>query len=186
MAKQASAYGIYPDRATVNDAIGALQAAGFRVADISVLLPDNIGTKDFAHEKHSKAPEGAVGGGSTGGIIGAALGWLAGAGSLMVPGFEHLHAAGPMIATLSGLGAGAVLGGITGGLMGMGIPEYEAKRYMGRIRRGGILMSVHCVDMNLARTALGVLKRTGAVDTGVRPESRTQVAREEKPLPRAS
>src|SRR5215217_7725198 len=129
--KNVAAFGIYPDQATVNDAVESLKAAGFRQTDISVLFPENLGSKDFAHEKHTKAPEGAVAGGGCGAVVGAALGWVAGAGMMMVPGLEAVAAAGPMMGLLSGMGAGVTLGGITGALAGAGIPEYEAKRYEG-------------------------------------------------------
>jgi hypothetical protein len=142
MNRNIAAYGIYPHQGAVNEAVDALRAAGFRNTDISVLFPENSGSKDFAHEKHSKAPEGAALGGGTGAAAGAALGWMAGAGALMAPGFEPLAAAGPVMGMLSGMGVGSVLGGMAGGLLGMGRPEYEAKRYEGRIRNGGILLSV--------------------------------------------
>src|SRR5215218_9127815 len=107
--KNVAAFGIYPDQGTVNDAVESLKAAGFRQTDISVLFPENLGSKDFAHEKHTKAPEGAVAGGGSGAVVGAALGWLVGAGSLMAPGLEAMHAAGPMLGMLGGVGAGVTL-----------------------------------------------------------------------------
>ena len=182
--RNASVYGIYPDSGTAQDAVEALKAAGFRSTDISMLLPDNVGSKDFAHEKHTKAPEGAVAGGGTGAIVGAALGWMAAAGTFMVPGLDGLAAAGPIIATLGGLGAGSVIGGITGALFGMGIPEYEAKRYAGRIRRGGILLSVHCDDANWTGPAKSILRKTGATDIGVKSEGRVDHGPHDKRLPR--
>src|SRR5258705_9694485 len=120
-----------------------LKAAGFSNNDISVLLPDKAGTRDFAHEKGTKAPEGAVTGAGTGGVLGGALGWLAGVGALAIPGLGPFIAAGPILAALSGVGVGGAIGGITGALIGMGIPEYEAKRYEGRIKQGGNLLSGH-------------------------------------------
>lgn len=171
-ARHVSVYGIYPDQDTARDAVGALKAAGFGDSDISILLADNVGSKDFAHEKHSKAPEGGVAGGITGAVVGGALGWLAASGALIVPGIESaVMAAGPILGTLAGLGGGVVLGGITGGLVGAGVPEYEAKRYAGRIRRGGILLSVHCEDHHWTGPAKSVLAKTGATDIGVRSES---------------
>jgi hypothetical protein len=181
-----SAFGIYPDKETISDAVEALKAAGFRQADISVLYPDNIGSKDFAHEKHSKAPEGAVAGGGSGAVVGGALGWLAGAGSLMVPGLESLAAAGPLVGMLGGIGAGVMLGGIAGALAGAGIPEYEAKRYEGRVRKGGILLSVHCDNPEWAKTARKVMKRSGASHISTTGEAKADFARTEKPLPRRS
>lgn len=183
--RKTAAYGIFADEATARDAVELLKSSGFRAADISLMLPDNIGTKDFAHQKTTKAPEGAAAGGSLAGVAGGVLGWAVGTGAMMVPGLEPFVAAGPVMATLGGMGAGALLGGVTGGLVGLGVPEYEAKRYIGRIRRGGILMSVHCDDMNWARTAVGILRRSGATDTGVRPEARGAHTRTEKPMPRA-
>jgi len=181
-----SAFGIYSDQATVADAVEALKAAGFRSTDISVLYPENLGSKDFGHERHSKAPEGAVAGGGSGAVIGAAVGWLAGAGALMVPGMEPLAAAGPVMGMLGGMGVGVTLGGVTGALVGSGIPEYEAKRYEGRVRRGGILVSVHCDNASWAKTARRVLKQTGAHDISSAGEARADYARSEKPLPRRS
>ncbi len=142
--KNISAFGIYASREMAENAVDRMLAAGFRNEDISVLLQDNVGTKDFAHEKHTKAPEGTATGVVAGGIIGGTIGLLAGIGVLAIPGLGPLIAAGPIIAALSGIGSGGVLGGIIGALVGMGIPEYEAKRYEGRIKEGGILLSVHC------------------------------------------
>src|SRR4051812_43111275 len=123
-----------------------LQTAGFSNNDISVLLPDKAGTRDFAYKKGTKAPEGAATGAGTGGVVGGALGWLAGIGALAIPGVGPFIAAGPVMAALSGAALGAAAGGITGALIGMGIPEYEAKRYEGKIREGKILLSVHSDD----------------------------------------
>jgi len=182
--KNIAAFGIYPDQGTVNDAIESLKAAGFRQTDVSVLFPENLGSKDFAHEKHTKAPEGAVAGGGSGAVVGAALGWLVGAGALMVPGLEAMHAAGPMIGMLGGMGAGVTIGGLTGAMVGSSMPEYEAKRYEGRVRKGGILLSVHCDNSEWAKTARGILKRTGASDVSTTGEAKADFARTEKPMPR--
>src|SRR6188472_1312497 len=133
--KNIAVFGIYPDQLTAEDAVETLRDSGFRSTDISVLFPDNQGTKDFGHERHTKAPEGAVAGGSSGAVIGAAIGWLAGAGSFFVPGLESLAAAGPVMGMMAGMGAGVTIGGLTGALVGSGVPEYEAKRYEGRIRK---------------------------------------------------
>src|SRR4030095_13155260 len=114
--------------------------------DISVLFPDKSGTRDFAHEQNTKAPEGAAAGAGTGGILGGALGWLVGIGTLAIPGLGPFIAAGPIMAALSGAAAGAALGGITGALLRMGIPEYEAQRYEGKLKEGNILISVHTKD----------------------------------------
>lgn len=139
-------FGIYSSQRQVENAVDELKTAGFRNTDISVLFPENVGTKDFAHKKDTKAPEGAATGAVSGGLIGGALGWLAGIGSLAIPGVGPFIAAGPIIGALSGLGVGGAIGGIAGALIGMGIPEYEAKRYEGRIHRGNILLSVHADD----------------------------------------
>jgi len=182
--KNISAFGIYADQATVNQAVQALKDAGFRKTDISVLFPENLGSKDFAHERHTKAPEGAVAGGSSGAVIGAALGWLAGAGSLAVPGLEAFLVAGPVVGMLSGMGIGTTLGGLTGAIAGLSVPEYEAKRYEGRVRNGGILLSVHCDNAEWAKTARAVLKKTGGADISTAGEARADFARTERPLPR--
>src|SRR3954466_9396718 len=146
--------------AIVND----LKAAGFADTDISVLFPDKTGSKDFAHEQHTKAPEGAVTGASTLGVVGGALGWLAGIGALTIPGIGPFIAAGPIMAALSGAAVGAAVGGIAGALVGMGIPEYEARRYEGRIKEGNILISVHAEDSEQADHAKDILEHGGAED----------------------
>src|SRR5688572_6496983 len=128
--------------------VDQLKLAGFSSDDISVLFPDKSGTRDFGHEQHTKAPEGAATGVSAGGLLGGTLGWLAGIGALAIPGVGPLIAAGPIMAALSGAAVGAAVGGITGALVGMGIPEFEAKRYEGKIREGNILISVHTDDSN--------------------------------------
>src|SRR5207302_1060499 len=132
-----------------------------RNTDISVLFPENSGTKDFAHEKNTKAPEGATSGVVAGGVAGGVLGWLTGIGALVIPGLGPLIAAGPIVAALAGAGAVGTLGGIVGALAGMGIPEYEAKRYEGRIREGGILLSVHCDSGDWVKRAKDNLTETG-------------------------
>jgi hypothetical protein len=180
-----STFGIYSDQNTVVDAVEALKAAGFRSTDISVLYPENLGSKDFGHEKHSKAPEGAVAGGGSGAVVGAAVGWLAGAGSLMIPGLESFAVAGPIVGMLGGMGAGVTLGGLAGAAVGAGIPEYEAKRYEGRIRRGGILVSVHCDDSKWAKSAKKILHQSGARDISTAGEARADYGRSEKPMPRS-
>src|SRR4051794_14696076 len=141
--KNTAVFGIYSNEPEVETAVDLLRAEGFRNTDISVLFPDNKGTKDFAHEKNTKAPEGTAAGGAAGAIAGGTLGWLVGIGAIMIPGLGPFVAAGPIVAALAGVGAGGALGGIVGAMVGMGIPEYEAKRYEGRIRSGGILLSVH-------------------------------------------
>src|SRR6516225_4857840 len=160
--KNTAVFGIYPDRASVENAVDTLASSGFRTEDISVLLPENMGTKDFAHEKHTKAPEGAVAGSGTGVVVGGTLGWLAGIGALAIPGLGPFIAAGPIMAALAGAGATGVVGGIVGALVGTGIPEYEAKRYEGRVKDGGILLSVHCDNSDWTKKAKQILEETGA------------------------
>lgn len=182
--KNIAVFGIYPDQLTAEDAVENLKDTGFRSTDISVLFPDNQGTKDFAHEKHTKAPEGAVAGGSSGAVIGGALGWLAGIGALAIPGVGPFIAAGPIMGMLGGIGVGSAIGGVTGALIGLGIPEYEAKRYEGRIRRGGILLSVHCDDPNWAKRARNILSQTGAEDIASTGEATADFAATDKPMRR--
>ena len=162
--KNTAVFGIYPNRVSVEGAVDALKAAGFRNSDISVLFPENTGTKDFAHEKNTKAPEGATAGAGTGALLGGGLGWLVGIGALAIPGLGPFIAAGPIVAALAGAGAGGTIGGLTGALIGMGIPEYEAKRYEGRVKDGGILLSVHSDDSQWTKKAKEILERTGAED----------------------
>src|SRR5512132_789031 len=164
MAKNIAVFGIYPTYGAVDGAVESLRASGFRHTDISVLFPENSGTKDFAHEKGTKAPEGASTGAGTGAVIGGTLGWLAGIGALTIPGLGPYIAAGPIMAALAGVGVGGTVGGITGALVGMGIPEYEAKRYEGRIKDGGILLSVHSDASKWTKKAEEILKNTGAQD----------------------
>lgn len=162
--KNTAVFGIYPTRVSVEGAVDALKAAGFRNSDISVLFPENTGTKDFAHEKNTKAPEGAATGAGTGALLGGGLGWLVGIGALAIPGLGPFIAAGPIVAALAGAGAGGAIGGLTGALVGMGIPEYEAKRYEGRVKDGGILLSVHSDDSQWTKKAKEILEHTGAED----------------------
>ena len=157
-------YGIYTNRAHAEEAVEALRAAGFRADDLSVLLPENVGSKDIGYEKHTKAPEHAATGGAAGGVIGGALGWLLGIGALAIPGVGPFLAAGPIMGALAGLGAGSLLGGLAGALTGMGVPEYEAKRYEGRIRSGGALISIHCDSETWTSRAKEMLRHTGAED----------------------
>src|SRR4051794_44863 len=184
--KNIAVFGIYPDQLTAEDAVDSLKDSGFRSTDISVLFPDNQGARDFAHEKHTKAPEGAVAGGSSGAVIGGALGWLTGIGALAIPGLGPFIAAGPIVAALAGVGVGGAIGGIAGALIGMGIPEYEAKRYEGRVKEGGILLSVHCDDSNWTKRAKENLERTGAQDVSSSGEANADFQKTDKPMPRAS
>jgi hypothetical protein len=182
--KNTAAFGIYQSQAALEEGIAALRQANFRHEDISVLYSENTGTKDFAHVKATKAPEGASTGAGTGAVIGGVLGWLAGIGAIAVPGIGPFIAAGPVMAALAGVGAGGVIGGIGGALVGIGIPEYEAKRYEGRIRNGGILISVHCDDADWTQKAKTILLETGAQDVSSTGEASADFAKSDKPLPR--
>jgi hypothetical protein len=164
MGKNTAVFGIYKDRMGVERAVDALKSAGFSNADISALFPENDGTRDFATEKSTKAPEGATTGAGTGAVLGGGLGWLMGIGALAIPGLGPLIAAGPIVAALAGAGVGGAVGGLTGALVGMGIPEYEAKRYEGRVKDGGILLSVHSDSSEDTKRAKDILEQTGAQD----------------------
>jgi len=183
--KNTAAFGIYPDRSSVEVAVDRLKAAGFRNTDISVLFPVNAGTKDFAHEKNTKAPEGATAGAGTGLVLGGALGWLVGIGSLAIPGLGPFIAAGPILAALAGAGAGGAVGGVVGALVGMGIPEYEAKRYEGRVKSGGILLSVHCDSSEWTKKAKDILDETGGEDVSSTGEASADFSKSDRPMPRA-
>jgi hypothetical protein len=184
--KNTAVFGIYSNRESVEQGIQALRDANFRVEDISILYPENEGNKDFAHVKGTKAPEGASAGAAGGAVIGGVLGWLAGIGAIAIPGIGPFIAAGPIMAALAGVGVGGTVGGISGSLIGMGIPEYEAKRYEGRVRKGGYLVSVHCDDAAWTRRARDILQQTGAEDIAATGEARADFAAAEKPRPRDS
>jgi hypothetical protein len=141
-----------------------LKAAGFTQNDVSVLFPDKQGTKDFAHEQHTKAPEGAATGAGSGAILGGALGWMVGIGALAIPGLGVFIAAGPIMAALAGAAGVAAVGGLTGALIGLGIPEYEAKRYEGKVKDGNILLSIHTEDSTERDRARKILEEGGAED----------------------
>jgi len=157
--------------------VDQLKMSGFTYDDISVLFPDKQGSKDFAHEHHTKAPEGAATGAGTGGVVGGTLGLLAGIGSLAIPGVGPFIAAGPIMAALSGAAVGAAVGGIAGGLIGLGIPEYEAKRYEGKIRKGNILISVHTEDSNEAARAKEIFEQNNAEDISSTKEAGVKASR---------
>jgi hypothetical protein len=162
--KNTAVFGIYRTVAQAEKAVDTLTASGFPHNDISVLLTDSQTSHDFAHQKNTKAPEGATAGVAAGGIIGGTLGLLVGLGTLAIPGIGPLLAAGPLVAAFAGIGAGGAAGGVIGALVGMGIPEYEAKRYEGHVKNGGVLMSVHCDTSTEITRAEELLKGTGAVD----------------------
>jgi len=184
--KNTAAFGIYTTQAAVEEAVDELKAAGYRNTDISVLFPENIGTKDFAHEKHTKAPEGATTGAGTGVVFGGTLGWLAGIGALAIPGLGPFIAAGPIMAALAGAGVGGTVGGVVGALVGMGIPEYEAKRYEGRVKKGGILLSVHCDSSDWTKKAKEIMERTGAEDVSSTGESSADFSQSDRPMLRGN
>ena len=156
--KNTAVFGIYKSVTQAEMAVDRIIAGGFMSNDISVLLPDNQSTKEFAHEKNTKAPEGTTTGVATGGVIGGTLGLLAGIGALAIPGVGPFIAAGPIMGALAGLGAGGAVGGLIGALVGMGMPEYEAKRYEGRVKAGGVLLSVHCDTSDQISRAKELLK----------------------------
>ena len=162
--KNTAVFGIYLNRHEAEASVDQILAAGFSNDDVSVLLPDLQSSKEFAHEKSTKAPEGTTTGVTAGGAIGGTLGLLAGIGMLAIPGVGPFIAAGPIMGALAGLGVGGAVGGLIGALVGMGIPEYEAKRYEGRIKEGGVLLSVHCDTSDEIARAKDLLKRTGAMD----------------------
>src|ERR1700734_2008753 len=173
--KNTAVFGIYPDRSGLERGVEALKTAGFSNNDVSVLFPENQGTKDFAHEKNTKAPEGATTGAGTGAVLGGGLGWLVGIGALAIPGLGPFIAAGPIVAALAGVGVGGAVGGFTGALIGLGIPEYEAKRYEGRVQKGGILLSVHCDSSEAVKRAKDIMKITNAEDISSTGESSADV-----------
>ncbi len=190
MVKNRSVIGIYADRTTVSDAVEVLHKAGYRKTDISVLSSDNQGSKDFAYEKHSKAPVGAASGAVVGAVIGAALAWListqfVSTQNVTIPGSGLLVAAGPVLAVLAGTGVGGALGWIVGLLAGLRLPVYVAKRFAGRVRRGGILLSVHCDSSEWCDRAKKILKDTGARDISSAPEATADYGTTDKPTERA-
>lgn len=164
MAYKKSVIGLVPSENSAEAVVNGLSDAGFSTAQISVLFPDKSGTRDFAHEKHTKAPEGAVAGVGAGGAIGGALGLLAGIGALAIPGLGPFIAAGPIMAALSGAAAGAAVGGVTGALIGLGIPEIEAKQYEAKIASGNVLVSVHVENGDERDVAKRIFERARATD----------------------
>jgi hypothetical protein len=179
--KNTAAFGIYRTRQDAETGVDALLENGFRNEDISVLLPENVGTKEFAHEKQTKAPEGTATGAGTGAVVGGTLGLLAGIGALAIPGLGPFIAAGPIMGALAGVGTGGVVGGLIGALIGMGIPEYEAKRYEGMVKEGGILLSAHCDNSDWVKRAKEILERTGAHDVASANEAGADYAESDKP-----
>lgn len=182
--KNTAVFAIFRDRAHAESGVEALLNNGFRDEDVSVLLADNVGTKDFAHEKHTKAPEGATTGAGAGAVIGGTLGLLAGIGAIAIPGLGPFIAAGPIMGALAGIGSGGVAGGLVGAVIGMGIPEFEAKRYEGLIKEGRTLLSVHCDSSDWVSRAKDVLKSVGAQDISATGEASADYAASDKPYVR--
>lgn len=167
-----SVFGIFQTQIALEFCITKLKEKGFFGADISVLMPSKSETKTFAHENSTKSPEFATGGAAGGAVLGGVLGWLAGIGTLAIPGVGPFIAAGPIVAALSGAGIGGAIGGISGALVGLGVPEYEAKRYESLVNAGGMLLSVHVGTTTLQDSALEILKQCGASDICVKNESK--------------
>jgi hypothetical protein len=169
--KKTAVFGIYSTTAAAEHAVDTLTKSGFPISDISLLVPETLGSREMGTQKASKAPEGAAAGATSGAVLGGTLGLLAGIGALAIPGVGPFIAAGPIMATLAGLGVGGAVGGLTGSLIGAGIPEYEAKRYEGRLQKGGILLSVHCDTSVEIDQAKEILERTRAEDISSTRES---------------
>src|SRR5690606_275095 len=169
--KNKAVFGIFSTQVEAERAVDLLIAGDFPSSSISVLLPDSRSTREFAHEKHTKAPEGSAAGATEGGVVGGTLGVLAGVGALAIPGIGPLIAAGPIVAGLAGLGAGGAVGGLVGALVGMGVPEYEAKRYEGRVKGGGTLLSIHCDSAEQIDRARHLLSGAGATDVSSTSET---------------
>lgn len=163
-------FAIYDNKSELESGVDRLKMNGFRLSDISILLPQESGVQELKHTKSSKAPEGAAAGAGTGAILGGVLGLLAGVGLLAIPGVGPFIGAGPIMASLAGIGVGSAVGVVSGALVGLGIPEYEAKRYEGFVKEGGILMSVHVDDAEWADKAKKILENSGAKDISVTTE----------------
>jgi hypothetical protein len=171
MAKNIVVFGIYSGQEDAANAVHRLRVAGFRSTDVAILVSENSGNKDLGLDKATKAPEGAVAGAGSGAILGGALGWLAAVGTLAIPGAGPFLAAGPLLSLLAGVGAGGAVGGVAGALIGAGTPEYEAKRYEGRVHKGHVLLSVHCDNAAWSASAQEILKKSGAEDISETSES---------------
>lgn len=165
------------NRLAAEDLVQQLKLAGFANSDISVLMSDSVGTKDFAIDNQTKAPEGAATGMGAGMAAGGILGWLAGIGTLAIPGVGPLIAAGPIMAALGGAAVGGALGGIAGTLIGMGIPEYEAKMYEGKLKSGAALISVHSENADQTDRAKQMMHSVGAenISTSSEPASASRI-----------
>jgi hypothetical protein len=181
--KNTAVFAIYSQMSNLENGLNELKLAGFRHEDVSVLFPENLGSKELTTVKATKGPEGVAAGAGSGAVVGGAVGWLAGIGALAIPGIGPFIAAGPIVAALAGLGVGGAVGGITGGLIGLGIPEFEAKRYEGRVVKGGILLSVHCDDTKWTKLAKQILQQTGAQDISSSGESAADYDKSDRPRP---
>jgi hypothetical protein len=184
-----SLFCIAQSESQASEIVSELKSAGFTNNEIASLLPDKTGTRDFAHERHTKAPEGAATGGLVGGVIFAGLGWLAGIGSLAIPGLGPFIAAGPIMGALSAGAIGAATGALTGGLIGLRHPEYEARRYAGRLRDGNILLSVHCENQQAIQRAKTVLERANVGNIASGGESKIPgagLAKGQEPIHKAA
>lgn len=175
-----SVFGIFKTKIEVEKSVDLLREAGFRSQDISVLMPKMGDTQSFAHKKETKAPEGAATGAATGVVVGSGLGWLVGIGALAIPGVGPLIAAGPIVAAIAGAGVVGAVGGLTGGLIGLGIPEYVAKRYEGFVKDGGILLSVHTDDSDWREKAKDILKISGAEDIASTDEAKSSAGERDR------
>jgi hypothetical protein len=164
--------GVFKNREKLNQAVDSLKTSGFQNSDISILMSDLSGTREFAQEKGTKAPQGATAGGTAGAALGGALGWLTGIGALAIPGVGPFIAAGPIMAALAGAGVGGLVGGISGALIGMGVPENDAKRYEGSVKSGGILLSVHSDNSEWADKSKDVLQKNGAQEVSYSDEAK--------------
>ena len=171
MSKNSTVLGIVPNRAVAERVIADLVRAGFPASDVSVLLANDDSTRDIALEHGTKAPVGAVAGGTTGGAVGGTLGVLAGMGLLAIPGVGPFVAAGPIMAALSGAALGAAVGSLTGALVGLGVPEVRAKTYEGKLRTGGALVSVHAEDKVRVEAAQKIFALHRAEDVSTTSES---------------
>jgi hypothetical protein len=179
--KNNAVFGIFRTRESAEEAVTSLLDAHFRSTDISALLPDNIGTKDLGVEKNTKAGETMAVGATGGGVVGGILGLLVGMGTLVIPDARLVAAAGPIVASLAGVGVGGTLCGLVGALLGLGIPEYEAKRYEGRVKRGCILLSVHCDSREWIKRAEEILEHAGAEDISTAHEAAADFGQSDRP-----
>ena len=186
MATNIAVYGLYRDRPSVEEAVESLKQTGFRNTDISVLLPDNTGSKDFALANSTKAPEGAIAGAGSGAVLGGALGWVAGIGLLAIPGLGPFIAAGPIMSLLAGAGVGGAFGSLIGALIGMGLPEYEARRFEGRIKKAGFYSRSIAITRNGSSAPNIVLTNSGASDVASAGRGSADFMVTDKPFPRST